>query len=69
MKPLIYPQNTGLFTLPRGLKAMVDRFYQGGDPKWEIVLTARVVITLPLIVIFLLGQRHFLQGIATTGRR
>jgi len=69
MKPLIYLQNTELFTLPRGLKAVVDRFYQGGDPKWEIVLAASVVTTLPLIVIFFLGQRYFLQGIATTGRR
>ncbi|MFI6450456.1 hypothetical protein ACIBF6_02800 [Streptosporangium amethystogenes] len=48
---------------------MVDRFHQGGDPKWEIVLAARAVTALPLIVIFFLGQRHFPQGIATTGRR
>ncbi len=28
-----------------------------------------VVTTLPLIVVFFLGQRYFVQGIATTGRR
>lgn len=48
---------------------MVDRSCQGGHPKWEIVLAASVVTTLPLIVIFFLGQRHFPQGIAITGRR
>ncbi|GLX95421.1 ABC transporter permease subunit [Herbidospora sp. NEAU-GS84] len=69
MKPLIYLQDAELFTLPRGLKAVVDQFYQGGDPKWEIVLAASVVTTLPLIVVFFFGQRYFLQGIATTGRR
>ncbi|GIH96170.1 carbohydrate ABC transporter permease [Planobispora siamensis] len=69
MKPLIYLQDPALYTLPRGLKAVVDQFYQGGDPKWEIVLAASVVTTLPLIVIFFLGQRYFVQGIATTGRR
>lgn len=62
-------QNTGLFTPLRGPKAMVDRSCQGGHPQWEIVLAASVVTTLPLIVIFFLGQRHFPQGIAITGRR
>ncbi|MFC7383595.1 carbohydrate ABC transporter permease [Sphaerisporangium rhizosphaerae] len=69
MRPLIYLQDPALFTLPRGLKAIVDQFYQGGDPKWEIVLAASVVTTLPLVVVFFLGQRYFVQGIATTGRR
>ncbi|GAA1264289.1 carbohydrate ABC transporter permease [Sphaerisporangium rubeum] len=69
MKPLIYLRDPALFTLPRGLKAIVDQFYQGGDPKWEIVLAASVVTTLPLILVFFLGQRHFVQGIATTGHR
>ncbi|MBG0829955.1 carbohydrate ABC transporter permease [Planomonospora sp. ID67723] len=69
MKPLIYLQDPALYTLPRGLKAVVDQFYQGGDPKWEIVLAASVVTTLPLIGIFFLGQRYFVQGIATTGHR
>ncbi|NRQ31067.1 carbohydrate ABC transporter permease [Nonomuraea sp. NN258] len=69
MKPLIYLQDPALYTLPRGLKAIVDRFYQGGDPKWEIVLAASVITTVPLIVVFFLGQRHFVRGIATTGQR
>ncbi|MGC5016568.1 carbohydrate ABC transporter permease [Streptosporangium sp. DT93] len=69
MKPLIYLQDPALYTLPRGLKAVVDQFYQGGDPKWEIVLAASVITTLPLIAIFFMGQRYFLQGIATTGQR
>ncbi|MDA0632459.1 carbohydrate ABC transporter permease [Nonomuraea sp. MCN248] len=69
MKPLIYLQDPMLYTLPRGLKAIVDQFYQGGDPKWEIVLAAGVITTLPLILIFFLGQRYFVRGIATTGHR
>jgi len=69
MKPLIYLQDPGLYTLPRGLKAVVDQFSQGGDPQWEIVLAASVITTLPLIVIFFIGQRYFVQGIATTGTR
>jgi ABC-type glycerol-3-phosphate transport system permease component len=32
------------------------------------VLAASVIATLPMIVVFL-GQRHFVEGIATTGRK
>jgi multiple sugar transport system permease protein len=69
IKPLIYLRDTTLFTLPRGLKTILDSFGYGGEMKWEIVLAASVVATLPLIVIFFLGQRHFVEGIATTGRK
>jgi multiple sugar transport system permease protein len=67
LKPLIYLQNTDLFTLPRGLKAILDQFGQGGEMQWEIVLAASVIITIPMLVIFFFGQRYFMDGIATTG--
>lgn len=69
IKPLIYLQDTALYTLPRGLKAILDRFGQGGDMQWEIVPAASVIVTLPMIVIFFIGQRYFMDGIATTGRK
>lgn len=67
LKPLIYLQNSALFTLPRGLKAILDQFGQGGEMQWEIVLAASVIVTVPMMVIFFLGQRYFMDGIATTG--
>lgn len=67
LKPLIYLQNSALFTLPRGLKAILDQFGQGGEMQWEIVLAASVIVTVPMLVIFFLGQRYFMDGIATTG--
>lgn len=66
---LIYLQNAATFTLPRGLKAVLDQFGRGGEMQWEIVLAASVIITLPMIVIFFLGQRYFVEGIATTGSK
>jgi len=70
IKPLIYLQNSELFTLPRGLKALVDAFgTQGGEGKWELLMAASVLVTLPVIVIFFLGQRYFMEGIATTGSK
>lgn len=69
MKPLIYLQDTNLFTLPRGLKAIIDQFGLGGEAQWEAVLAASVIATVPMIIVFFLGQRYFVQGAATTGRK
>jgi multiple sugar transport system permease protein len=67
VKPLIYLQDSKLYTLPRGLKAILDQFGQGGEMQWEIVLAASVIITVPILLIFFFGQRYFMDGIATTG--
>jgi len=34
-----------------------------------VIVTASVILTLPMIVVFFLGQRHFVEGIATTGSK
>jgi multiple sugar transport system permease protein len=69
MRPLIYLRDSSTFTVPRGLKSLLDQFGFGGEWHWEIVVTASVITTLPMIVLFFLGQRHFVQGIATTGSK
>jgi multiple sugar transport system permease protein len=67
LKPLIYLRNPDLYTLPLGLKTILDRFGQGGEMEWEVVMAASVIVTIPMIIIFFLGQRYFMDGIATTG--
>jgi multiple sugar transport system permease protein len=69
MKPLIYLRDPELFTLPRGLKAISDQFGQSGEQQWEIVLAGSVITTVPLIIVFFLAQRYFIDGIATQGRK
>ncbi|WP_262281882.1 carbohydrate ABC transporter permease [Micromonospora sp. MA102] len=69
VKPLIYLRNEQLYTLPRGLKVILDRFGYGGEQQWEIVLAGSVIATVPMIILFFLAQRHFVEGIATTGRK
>jgi multiple sugar transport system permease protein len=69
MRPLIYLRDSSKFTVPRGLKALLDQFGFGGEWHWEIVVTASVITTVPMIILFFLGQRHFVQGIATTGAK
>jgi multiple sugar transport system permease protein len=67
MKPLIYLQNPNLYTLPRGLKALVDQFGQAGEYRWELVMCASVVATVPMLVMFAAAQRYFVTGVATRG--
>ncbi len=69
VKPLIYLKDTLQFTLPRGLKSVLDRFGRGGESEWEIVLAASVLVALPMIAIFFAAQRYFIEGIATTGSK
>jgi multiple sugar transport system permease protein len=69
MKPLIYLRDPNLYTLPRGLKAVLDRFGQGGEAQWELVLAASVIATIPMLAVFLALQRYFLSGIITQQQR
>ena len=69
MRPLIYLRDSSTFTVPRGLKALLDQFGFGGDWHWELVVTASVITTVPMIILFFIGQRHFVEGIATTGNK
>lgn len=69
MTPLIYLRDSETFTIPRGLKALVDQFGFGGNWNWEIIITASVITTLPMIILFFVGQRYFVDGIATTGMK
>ena len=69
MRPLVYLQDERTFTIPRGLKSLVDQFGPGGESQWEVVVTAGVITTVPMILLFFFGQRYFVEGIATTGSK
>jgi multiple sugar transport system permease protein len=67
VRPLIFIRDLDLFTLPRGLKAIVDNPSIGGERNYELLAVGGVIVTIPMIIIFFLGQRYFMEGIATTG--
>jgi multiple sugar transport system permease protein len=71
VKPLIFMRDVSLFTLPRGLQSLVARFdpTTGGQGEFHLVMAASVIVTLPMIVVFFLAQRYFIEGIATTGSK
>jgi multiple sugar transport system permease protein len=71
LKPLIYLHGDSSWTIPRGLYTMLGLFgpSAGGHGDYQVVLAAMVLATLPMILIFFLGQRYFIEGIATQGRK
>jgi multiple sugar transport system permease protein len=71
MTPLIYLRDTALYTLPLGLKIILDQQGAGGggEGRWEIIMAGTVITVLPMIILFGIFQRYFVQGIATQGRK
>jgi multiple sugar transport system permease protein len=65
MTPLIYLNRTDLYTLPLGLATFIDS--QGFETRWDLWMATSVMMMLPVIVLFFIGQRYFIEGIATTG--
>lgn len=64
MGPLIYLVDQHTFTLSVGLSAYQTQ--HGGTP-WNLLMAASTLVILPVIVVFFLAQKVFIQGIATSG--
>jgi len=71
MTPLIYLRDSALYTLPLGLKTILDAQGAGGggEGRWEIIMAGTVVTVLPMVILFAIFQRYFIEGIATQGRK
>ncbi len=61
--PLLYLNDPDKFPLAYGLERFVSAY---GD-QTHLLLAASVMFTLPMIVLFFLAQRTFIQGIRTSG--
>ncbi|MGV3613810.1 MAG: carbohydrate ABC transporter permease [Fimbriimonas sp.] len=63
MGPLLYLNDPEKQTLELGL-----RTYQSLNlEKWELLMAGSVLVMIPLLVLFLAGQRYFVKGIVMTG--
>lgn len=63
MWPLVILRTPAKFTLPLGLQWFKGEYYT----LYSIVLAGSLFNTLPILILFFLFQRYFIQGIATTG--
>jgi multiple sugar transport system permease protein len=65
MGPFIYLTSNRLWTVQLGLRSFVGQF----DAEYAMIMTGSVISVVPILVIFLIGQRYFIQGIATSGMK
>jgi multiple sugar transport system permease protein len=63
LNPLIYLNDSSKYTLSIGLY----NFFSEHGVDWGPLMAACVMFTLPAFVVFLLGQRYFVEGISTSG--
>lgn len=63
MGPLIYLKSEDLYTLALGLQMFQGTY----TAQWDLLMAASAVVVLPCVVVFLIGQKYFLEGITLTG--
>ncbi|MEU8395169.1 carbohydrate ABC transporter permease [Nonomuraea sp. NPDC048892] len=63
MGPFIYLTSNELWTIQLGLRSFVGQY----EAEYAMIMTGAVLSVLPIMVIFLFGQRYFIRGIATSG--
>ena len=64
--PLIVIDSQDNFTLPLSVAALSSGLYV---QSWPVQMAAATLITLPTIVVFIIFQRIFVQGLALTGMK
>jgi multiple sugar transport system permease protein len=62
MWPLLLIDSEEKFTLPVGLAYLQDQ-YQFASPNWPLIMTGSLLALLPIVLVFIVSQRFFLQGI------
>jgi multiple sugar transport system permease protein len=61
--PLIIVSDPDLYTAPLGLALFVVK----NRTAWDVLMAGSVIATLPMVVVFIVFQRQFIQGIALSG--
>jgi len=62
-KPLVFTTRPELRTVQLALAEFQEQFTNN----WSLLMASVVIATVPVVLLFLIGQRQFIQGISTTG--
>ncbi|GLQ56509.1 carbohydrate ABC transporter permease [Devosia nitrariae] len=63
LRPILYLNSPELYTVPRGLMSLFSEY----EAEWTLFMAGSVVSTLPLVLVYVLAQRHVLQGFMAGG--
>lgn len=67
LQPLIYLQRAELYTMPIFI-AQLNNLQDSPIP-WQNIMTASTLFVIPILVVFILTQRYFTEGITLTGTK
>ncbi len=59
------------FTVPLGIAYAMTKYSptNGGHGDYQYVMVASLLVTIPMLLLFGFGQRYFIEGVATQGRK
>jgi ABC-type glycerol-3-phosphate transport system permease component len=63
LDPLIFLHTEQMKTLSLGLRAFINP----NDASWHLTMAASMWLVAPMVIIFFLGQRYFVEGVAMSG--
>jgi ABC-type glycerol-3-phosphate transport system permease component len=64
LEPTVYLTSPELFTLPQALTRFTDAY---GADMWNTQLAAATMTVLPVLIVFVIAQRQFVEGLAHSG--
>ncbi len=64
LEPIVFLSSAEKFTLPQALTQFVDAY---GGPMWNVQLSAASMTAIPVLIVFVVAQRQFIEGLAYTG--
>jgi len=64
LEPIVFLSSTQMFTLPQALTQFTDAY---GGAMWNIQLAAATMTAIPVLLVFILAQKQFVEGLAHTG--
>jgi len=67
LTPLIFLDEPDKFTLAIGLKRFQAAAAVGGERQDNLLMAASITATAPLIMLFFMAQRYFVQGVVMSG--
>lgn len=62
-EPLIFLNSVDLFTIPVGMTLFIDEF----ETRYSLMMAASVSAVIPVLTVFLIGQKFFVRGVVTSG--
>lgn len=63
----VWPLVTTRSDLMKTIQVGLAQFRREGTTDWTLLMAGTMIATIPILIVFLLGQRYFTQGIALTG--